>query len=104
MSKTRIFWIIVLALAGLIYWQLALFVVQPIGAVPQGATLLLVKNDALDFIDSPDGICARETGQVNLICRGTVLAKVLESSNVITQLPYSVWLYKISTGGKTYSR
>ena len=104
MSKSLIISLFGAFCAALIYWQLSFFVVQPIGAVPQGITLFIVKGGNIDFIDSPDGFCERETGSVNLLCRGAVLGKVVNSSYIIARLPYSEFLYKISTAGRTYSK
>jgi hypothetical protein len=88
----------------LVYTQFTLFVVQPIGAIPEGRTLLILRTGKLNFIDSGDGLCEREMGGVSLLCRMATLAQVAQNSNVIVRLPYSETLYLISTGGKTYDR
>lgn len=92
-------------LAGLIGAQfVSIFVVQPIGAVPDGRTLIISRLNSLRFIDSADGWCERETGQVTLLCRGMTAAKVANQATIYARLPYSEYLYKISTNGKIYDR
>lgn len=84
--------------------QITLFVVQPIGAVPEGRTLVIFKLNKTNFIDSADAMCVRETGSLNLLCRGMMLAAVIDKSTVLMKLPYSSVLYGISTGGKEYGK
>ena len=84
--------------------QLTLFVVQPLGAVPEGRTLFIWRLNTMNFIDSADAWCERQTGGVNLLCRGAVLAKLANEDVIIARLPYSETLYLWSTRGQTYSR
>ena len=85
------------------YTQLTIFVIQPIGGVPEGRVLVLKKSDKLKFVDSADAYCERNQGYVNLLCRMGVLARVADSSAILMRLPYSEALYLMSTGGETYS-
>lgn len=104
-SKRLVIWLAVLALLfALAYTQLTLFVVQPIGAVPEGRTIVMRRTGNLQFIDSADAICERETGSVTLLCRGTILGSVADSDRILARLPYSETLYSMSTGGKHYGR
>lgn len=96
--------VIAAVLAVLIYTQITIFVIQPIGMLPEGKTLVITRLNKTQFIDSADGICEREQGGVNLLCRMGVMAGVVKNSTIIMRLPYSSWLYSISTGGKTYDR
>lgn len=96
--------IIAVALVVAICSQITLFVVPPIGAVPEGRTVVISRLNKTEFIDSPDAMCERIQGYVSLLCRGMVLGTVLEKSTILLRLPYSEWLYSISTGGKTYDR
>lgn len=99
---------IILTLAAILFIvflsQITLFVIQPIGAVPEGKTLVILRMNKTNFIDSADAMCAREMGGVNLICRGMMMGAIAEKSTILVRLPYSEFLYNISTGGKTYGR
>ena len=79
------------------------FVVQPIGAIPDGVTLVIQRRERTKFIDSADAFCEREIGQVNLLCRSAALAGVAQGT-VYVRLPYVPLLYSFSTGGKHYDR
>lgn len=92
------------ALGALASTQVTLFVVQPIGAMPEGRTLLISRLRDGRFIDSADAVCERIQGRVNLLCRGAVLGQVAKNATIYARLPYSATLYSISTGGKAYDR
>ena len=96
--------IVVAVLVVVAYTQLTLFVVPPIGAVPEGNTVVILQLKKTNFIDSPDALCERIQGGVSLLCRGVIMGRVLEKSKIIMRLPYNESLYLISTDGKTYSR
>lgn len=83
---------------------ISIFVVQPIGAVPEGRTIIITRLTNVNFIDSADAICARKMGGVSLLCRGAMLGRVSQEANVLVRLPYSSFLYGISTGGAKYDR
>ena len=87
-----------------IYTQVTFFVIPPVGAMPEGRTVVITRLNKTEFIDSPDAICERIQGGVSLLCRGMVMGTVVNNSTILMQLPYSSWLYSISTGGKTYDR
>lgn len=95
---------VVVLLMVLAYTQLTIFVVQPIGAVPEGRTIIMRRTGNLSFIDSADAVCEREAGGVSLLCRATVLGSVGGSDKILARLPYSEVLYSISTSGKHYER
>lgn len=95
---------LLIAVAIVIYTQLTVFVVPPIGAVPEGRTVIILRLSKTDFIDSPDAICDRLQGGVSLLCRGMTMAAVVENSKILVRLPYSDWLYLVSTGGKRFDR
>jgi hypothetical protein len=83
--------------------NLTIFVVAPIGALPEGRTVILWRNSkALSFIDSADAVCDRTSGGVSLLCRGLTLAAVIKANPVLLRLPYSDTLYSISTNGKRW--
>lgn len=93
--------IVILALAST---QVTVFVVQPIGAVPEGRTVVMSRLTNTKFIDSADAICLRIQDGVSLLCRGMVLGQVLDEANIYLRLPYSRTLYRISTGGTEFDR
>jgi hypothetical protein len=98
--------IIILAVVGavLIYTQLTFFVVPPIGAVPEGRTIVMLRGQKMQFIDSADAMCERTQGGVSLLCRGLALGAVGKNGTILFRLPYSSMLYSISTDGRTYDR
>jgi hypothetical protein len=100
------YWTVAFVLAALFIGAqyITIFVIQPIGAVPQGRTLIIVRLTNLNFVDSADAVCDRKMGGVSLLCRAAVLARVGEKSSILARLPYSEALYSISTGGKDYER
>jgi hypothetical protein len=81
-----------------------IFVIQPIGALPEGRTIIITRLNTMHFIDSADAWCERQKGGVSLLCRGLVMAQVAKQATILVRLPYSEALYKISTNGKTYDR
>jgi hypothetical protein len=87
-----------------IYTQITIFVVPPIGALPDGRTIIIGRLNKTEFIDSPDAMCERIQGGVSLLCRGMTLGAVASKATIFLRLPYSEWLYVISTSGKTYQR
>lgn len=76
------------------------FVVQPIGAVPDGRTLIVSGVSKLQAIDSPDAVCDR-VGTVNLFCRAGVIASVVKNGKIWLRLPYSQFLYNLSGAPET---
>ena len=95
---------LIVILSIIIYTQLTIFVIQPIGAVPEGKTLIITRLNKTEFIDSADAMCNREEGGVSLFCRMIVLGAVMDKSTVLVRLPYSSFLYDISTAGKSYTK
>jgi hypothetical protein len=87
-----------------IYTQITIFAVPPIGAVPEGRTVIMLRLNKMNFIDSADAMCVRIQGYVSLMCRGMTMAGVVKATTIIARLPYSETIYKISTGGNTYER
>lgn len=104
MNKKGVKILIVTVLIVISYTQLTIFVVPPIGAIPEGKTLIISRMNKTDFIDSADAMCERMQDGVNLLCRGMLLGAIVKNSTVYLKLPYMEWLYLVSTGGKTYDR
>ncbi len=101
----RLLSVISLLVVGTIASQfVTIFVIQPIGAVPEGRTVIITRLNTMNFIDSADAWCERNIGSVNLLCRGAVMARVANQTTILMRLPYSSILYEISTNGKTYDR
>ena len=82
--------------------SISIFVIQPIGALPDGATLVISRLNAANFVDSADAMCDRGPTGVSLLCRGVIMASVSKNAVVFLRLPYIEWLYLVSTGGKTF--
>jgi hypothetical protein len=83
-----------------------IFVIQPIGAIPQGTTIVYWRAGLdLPFIASPDGILEKTGKGVSLLGRGIVLAELspVIIDRQIIRLGYSKVLYNISTGGVEYN-
>ncbi len=106
MAKKRgvMFVIAAAVLAVVVYTQITIFVIQPIGALPEGKTLVILRLNKTEFIDSADAMCERELGGVSLMCRMAAMGGVASNSTVLLRLPYSQTLYDISTGGTHYDR
>lgn len=96
--------LLVFAVAGAAPFVLSIFVVQPIGAVPQGVTIVMLRTVNLNFIDSADAFCERTQGKVNLICRMLALGTIGSKAVIIARLPYSETLYLWSTDGRRYEK
>jgi hypothetical protein len=107
MTKT-IKGLLIAFIAGLIfYFSVGFFVIQPIGAIPDGATIIYFRLGLnVSFITSPDGIIIDNDQEVSLLARLIVLGKYVEIVNErkIIKLPYSKSLYLISTGGKEFAK
>ena len=90
-----------------IYACCGFFVVQPIGAIPEGVTVFYWRVGLdLPFIASADGILLKKTGSVNLLTRAITIGKLSEvvKPRSIVRLPYSQQLYLYSTDGKEFSK
>ncbi|MDZ5647170.1 hypothetical protein [Nitrospirillum sp. BR 11828] len=84
--------------------QITIFVIQPIGAIPDGKTLIISRLNKMQFIDSADAMCDRVQGGVSLLCRSMLLGTVAQNATIYLRLPYSKWLYTVSTDGKEFDR
>ena len=77
---------------------LTIFVVPPIGAVPEGRTLVITRLNKTEFIDPADAFCYRETGKVTLLCRGFALGAIAKAATIIGRFPYSTTLHALAEG------
>ena len=82
----------------LAFWVLVrpgVFTIQPIGALPDGITVIYhSRNPQMPFFSSPDGLCLDIQGSVSLICRMASIGAAEEIiERVIIRLPYICLLY-----------
>ena len=99
--------VLFLVLCGTFYFLTGFYVIQPIGAIPEGITIWYFRvGKNLPFITSPDGFSLKEFGSVSLMNRLASGAAISDSikNRIILRLPYMKFLYLISTGGKEYDR
>ncbi len=102
--KNKLLIIVFILVVLIVFTQITIFVVQPIGAIPDGKTLIMLRMNKTKFIDSADAMCKRTNGNVNLLCRGMMLSAVIDKGIILFRLPYSETLYLRSTGGIKYSK
>lgn len=81
------------------------FTIQPIGALPEGITVVYhSRSSEMPFFSSPDGLCLESMGGVSLLCRGAALASMeVLSERIVFRFPYSHWAYLKSTGGLEFT-
>jgi ABC-type multidrug transport system permease subunit len=107
MTKTVKGFIITFIAGMIFYFSVGFFVIQPIGAVPDGVTIMYFRIGLnVSFISSPDGILIDKNQDVSLLARMMIMGKFGEIVNErkIGRLPYSQTMYLISTGGKEFDR
>jgi len=82
------------------------FTIQPIGAIPEGVTIIYhSRNPEIPFFSSPDGLCLQMEGGVSLLCRMAALSASADlTDRIILRLPYSHWAYLQSTGGLEFEK
>lgn len=95
--------IVVMAAAAFAYAKLGLYSVQPIGAIPEGATAIVWRESDEPFFNSADGMCLRRTGSVSLMCRMMAMGAA-PKDRVLLRLPYQRWAYLRSTDGREFDR
>jgi hypothetical protein len=105
-QKKRIIGLLVAAgLVALGYGTMGLFVVQPMGAVPEGVTILYFRAGLnLPFISSADSLGMTDDGRLSPMERIGAMAGFWEvaEDRIITRLPYFERLYDISTDGRRW--
>ena len=101
----NVFAIVLISVALLVgYFMTSIYTVQPIGALPNGATVIVWRTEGAPFFDSPDATCLRRVGGVSLLCRAVALGNGPVLRYKIVSLPYMEWAYLLSTGGKQFDR
>jgi hypothetical protein len=93
--------LVLVALAVFVYMTMGVYTIQPIGALPEGRTILVWRGSNEPFFNSADATCLRIQNEVSLMCRLIALGKA-PTDRIILRLPYMEWTYKMSTGGKTF--
>ncbi len=94
---------VTLGLAVLFRIFCGFYTIQPIGALPQGRTIIVWRESGEPFFNSPDAQCLERMGGVSLMCRlGAMGAAPVD--RIILRLPYMAWAYRASTGGREFSR
>ena len=103
---TILFILIILLAVIWIIVRPGVFTVQPIGAIPEGLTIIYhSRGPNMSFFSSPDGICLEIQGSGSLLCRGAALSGATDIiDREIIRLPYIHWAYLRSTGGLEFDR
>jgi len=106
-GKTGIIFLFLVILLLLVFFTTGFFVVQPIGAIPEGITIWYFRSGTnFDFIDSADGFLLENSNGVSLLGRATVISEFqkMTQNKTILKLPYMEFMYKISTGGVEFEK
>ena len=101
--------ILAILFAGVLFTRLCLgvFVIQPIGAIPEGTSIVYWRvGTEMPFVASADGILGQSGNGVSLLGRGIVLAKLSQPilEREFFRFGYSETLYLWSTDGKSYEK
>lgn len=103
-SRKIVFVLLTLFVSCVIMWHFfGLYSVQPIGALPEGRTLLVRRTGDEPFFNSADARCLERVGSVSLLCRMAALAAG-PTDRIVLRLPYMHWAYLASTGGRDFDR
>ncbi len=98
-------WMLAAALAtgSLFYSFCGFYSVQPIGALPDGATAVVWRSEGEPFFNSADALCLARTGSVSLLCRGLAMGEA-PIDRILLRLPFFKWAYLQSTDGLDFDR
>lgn len=103
--KSTILGIVVLFIfVVLVATQITFFAVQPIGAVPDGVTIVMLRGQGTQLFDSADAMCMRIQDGVSLLCRGVALGTIGKNATILFRLPYIDFIYTLSTGGARFDK
>ena len=104
MSRTAAINLLVLiSLAVFVRGFLGLYSIQPIGALPEGSTVLVWREKGEPFFNSADALCLERTGGVSLMCRAMAMGQA-PTDRIVLRLPFQKWAYTWSTDGQEFSR
>jgi len=90
----------ILFVLSCLYMTTGFFVIHPMGILPKGSTVFFWRvGTDLPFISSTEGIVEDSGQDVSILSRVVVMAGVVDKikDGVIIRLPYSEFLYSIST-------
>ena len=93
----------VVVAALVFYLFFGFYSIPPIGALPEGATVIVRRLPGEPFFRSPDGDCLRVQGYVNLLCRAVALSQA-PTDRIVLRLPYLRWAYLASTGWREFEK
>lgn len=85
------------------YVEVGFYTIQPLGALPQGITLIVWRHGDEPFFNSPDAMSLKKTGKVSLLSRGVALANG-PADRIIVRLPYVRSFYLLSTNGQEFEK
>jgi hypothetical protein len=94
---------VLLALSMGFYTTMGFYSIQPIGAIPEGGTVIVWRNSGEPFFNSADALCLERTGGVSLLCRAMAMAQA-PKDRIVLRLPYQKWAYLLSTDGRQFDR
>lgn len=98
---------LLIAISIVTFYFTGLFVIQPMGALPEGVTIWFNRYGTnLPFICSADGLLLKSMGNVSLLGRMIFLgefAKLLNEKEIM-RFPYSETLYLFSTNGQHFEK
>jgi hypothetical protein len=103
-SRGRVLWsILVILLLVTIAFRVfcGFYTIQPIGALPEGRTLVVWRASGEPFFNSPDAMCLKRVGSVSLMCRLIALGEA-PTDRIVLRLPYIASAYRASTGGREF--
>ena len=105
MKTTNVIIISIVVFLIFIRTTIGIFVIQPIGAIPDGTTIVYWRvGTNFDFVESADGLVQKTGAGLSLFTRGIALAAAAEPvvQREIFRMPYSSFLYGLTTGGEYY--
>jgi hypothetical protein len=88
---------------GIFATQVGFYTIQPIGAIPDGTTWLILRSQGEPYFNSPDAFCLERTGEVSLLGRAMAMQQA-PNDKIILKLPYMKFAYLKSTGGKDFTQ
>jgi hypothetical protein len=94
---------VLLASAAFFRAFLGFYTIQPIGALPEGRTVIVWRAEGEPFFNSPDAECLTRLGGVSLLCRALAMGRA-PTDRIILRMSYMDWAYLASTNGSDFDR